>query len=80
MRKTKRARPKALPQQNQPAKAAPVSAAHEEARDMGPAPEGRTRRKPTESVEDPLGDWPETDNMVDQWLIDREDAEDPPDS
>lgn len=45
---------------------------------LTPALEGRPPAKRKESVEDPIADWPETDTVTDQWLIDRSQPEDPP--
>jgi hypothetical protein len=47
--------------------------------DVPPALEGLGPARRRESVQDPIGDWPETDAVTDQWLIERGRTEDPPD-
>lgn len=49
------------------------------ARDVPPALGEPDPAKRKDSVEDPLGDWPETDAAEDEWLVERGRTEDPPD-
>lgn len=46
---------------------------------VSPALEGRPPAKRKVSVQDPIGDWPETDAVADEWLIERGQPEDSPD-
>ena len=61
------------------AKAAPLRGNGQDPDLTPPTPDDGQRRKRAESVEDPLGDWPQTDADADEWLIDRDEDEEPPD-